>query len=761
MVQLFPIFPLSRAVIKCFPSTSSCASIAALEIIRLCPFTVATVVWGEHPTGHRLTICVKGTFVLTHRADATIAPNQDSVHGDISWDHNPQASLFAPSDFVPYKPKLDVIFSGRAFATGGTPVDSLTPRLQVGHLRKSLRVSGPRVWMDGNAGLGPSVPERFTTAPLRYELAAMTGENQTGIQQLGSSGWPLPRIEVLDEPPGKLFTPGFGPLPIRWRAERHALSDAGYNFVRRMRSPHAIAPENFPFSTFNCAPLEQQLDEIEAAPTIVLEHLGRKHARLESRLPTIRPRVFVKPHGSSSTDEVDMRLDTIFIDGVRLVAVLSWRGSIPVADVETIGLSKIVIAAESPEMMVSPEDIESPPFNYEDMPSKPLLPRPFEGEAPDDEGYTLLPAKPARQGSSEQPPSPPKAPLAHDGSSAVAPSGARRVEARTSTTNENIERTSFGHFGDAPLTIPDASPFAAEQGIWEPQPDWRASADAVAGPKTPRTGTVPGATNDAAPATARTGAGANAVEEAPATRRPGGPDTVAPGTPRAGTLPPPDTLPAHVIVAVRSDRRSVEISPSTDRAHSRDFHADSGSISVTASSGKPTSMKVEAVRSSGRSTSSMPMMAMPLADVPIDVCATVAARIDRRPAEHAEIIQGMGLSASMYHGAERAWVAAIRAETEQGRSDLRAIYDRCYVAQLEAERGSFEVIDYVRLMIGVEHGDLDAVLAEFDVPQAALVRIERVWRERMNTEPAIAMHIRQAMPGARRAFTQAPLVSAD
>ncbi len=757
---------MSHAIVKSFRLAPSCASIAALEIIRLCPFTVATVLWGEHPKGHRLTICVKGTFVLSHRADATIAPNQDAVHGDISWDHNPQASLFAASDFVPFKPKLDVIFSGRIFTPGGTPLDSLTPRLQVGHLRKSLRVLGPRVWMDGDAGLAPSAPERFIAAPLRYELAAMTGENQTGIQQIGSVGWPLPRIESVDEPAGKVYTPGFGPLPIRWRAERHALTEAGYAFVRRTRSQHAIAPENFPFSAFNSAPEEQQLDEIEAAPTIVLEHLGRKHARLESRLPTIRPRVFVKPHGSSSTDEVDMRLDTIFIDGVRMVAVLSWRGSIPVTDVETVGLSKIVIAAESPEMMVSPEDIESPPFNYEDMPSTAVLPRPFEGEAPDDEGYTLLPAKPARQGVSEQPASPQRA-----SQPTTSQSGERRIEARASNAivgkvmqapNEIVERVSFGHFSDAPLTIPDASPFAADQGIWEPQADWRTPVDDAAGPKTPRTGTVPGATSDAAPTTARTGAGVGGVEEAPATRRPGGPDTVAPGTPRAGTLPPPNTLPTHVIVAVRSDRRPMEVSASTDRAHSRDYNADNGSISVTAvSSAKPTSMKVEAVRSSGRSTSSIPMMAMPLADIPIEVCATVAARIERRPNEHTEILQGMGLSISMYHAADRTWIAAMRAETEQGRSDLRAIYDRCYVAQLEMERGSFEVIDYVRLMIGVEHGDLDQVLVEFDVPQTALVRIERVWRERMTTEPSIAIHVRQAMPGARRAFMQLQGVPGD
>lgn len=690
-----------------------------------------------------------------------IAQHQDSVHGDISWDHNPQASLFAPSDYVPYKPKIDVIFSGRTFAPSGTPIDTLTPRLQVGPLRKSLRISGPRVWMDGNAGLAPSVPERFTTAPLRYELAAMSGENLSGIQQVGSAGWPLPRIEVADPPSGQLYTPGFGPLPLRWRADRHALSEDAMTFVRRMRSQHAVAPENFPFSLFNSAPVEQQLDEIEAAPTIVLEQLARKNARLESRLPAIRPRAFVKTIDSTSNDEVDMRLDTIFIDGVRLVAVLSWRGSIPIADADMSTISRIVIAAESPEMMVSPEDIESPPFNYEDLAVKPVLPKPFEGEAPDDEGYTLLPTKPARQGGTEQPPSP----------GAPGPvSGERRIEARAARVvvgdalprqNEIIERVPFGHMTEAPLTIPDASPFAAEQ-AWEPQPDWRATPPVDAGPATPRTGVAPGTNQDAPPATARTGSAA--VEPAPATQRPGGPDTVAPGTPRVGSIPPPDTLPTHVIVAVRAERKPLEVIASGERMSTPDPDATaSGDAPSVVGSAKPTSMKVEAVKPLGdsrRSTAQMPAMALPLAEVPIDVCAMVAARIDRRPAGRAEFLQEMGLSLTMYNAAERAWMTAIRAETEQGRSELRALYDRSYVMQLEMERGTFEVIDYVRLMVGVEHGDLDEVLAEFDVPQAALVRIERVWRERMNAEPALSMRVRQAMPGARRAFSQSQRIPA-
>lgn len=646
----------------------------------------------------------------------------------------------------------------------------LTARLQVGHLRKALRVCGPRVWMEGNSGIGPSLPERFTTAPLRYELAVMTGENRSGIQQMGSAGSPLPRIEAVDGPSGQRLTPGFGPLPIRWRAERHGLTDAGHMFVRGLQSQHAVVPADFPFSVFNSAPIEQQLDEIEPAPTIVLEHLCRKTPRLESRLPMIRPRAFLKQRGSSSTDEIDMRLDTILIDGVRTVAILSWRGSVPITDVDAVKLGKIVIAAESPEMMVSPEDIESPPFNYEDLNLKPVLPRPFEGEAPDDEGYTLLPTKPARQGSTDLPPSPQCPPHLRNSSIPIPPSGERPIEVRASAVvvggvlprpTEIVGHPSLGHLPKEALGLPNATQFSAAPGAWEPHADWRASVDAASAPKTPRTGTpihADASTDDAPPPTARTGAAA--VEEAPPTQRPGGPDTEAPGTPKAGTLPPPATLPTHVIVAVRSERKSLEVTPVTEHGQSSSQRGTTASdvISVSAvSSTKPSSMKVEAVRPSSdarRSSMGLSMMPLPVADVHIDVCAAVAARIDRRPANRAAIVEEMGLSLSMFTSAERTWATAIRAETEQGRSELRAMYDRSYVGQLEIERGPLEVIDYVRLMMGVEHGDLNEVLAEFDVPQESLVRIERVWRERMNAESALGARVRHAMASARRAFSQ-------
>ncbi|MDI3284455.1 DUF2169 domain-containing protein [Polyangium sp. 15x6] len=785
-----------------------------MEIVRLCPFSVATVVWEEHPGGYRLTIGVKATFTLVHGETALLAPKQDTAHGDISWDHNPQAALFAPSDFVPYKPKVDVAFSGRAFAPGGVPTEMLVPRLRVGHFEKSLRVCGPRVWMPGHTGsLRPSAPERFSAIPLRYELAAMQGENMSGIPSgAGSAGWPLPRIETSETCPPNA-TPGFGPLPIRWRAEHRGAPDDAVMFARRIRTEHAMAPESLPFSLFNCAPIEQQIDELEPAPVIVLEHLTRKASRFESKLPNIRPRVFYAHQGSLRPFEVDVRLDTIWIDGVRLVAVVSWRGSTPVHEPDEHALGRIIVASESPEMTVSLEDVESPPVPPEDSSPRPILPRPFEGEIAEDEGYTLLPSAPV-QHTPEEPASLPVEPLAlasggglparpRDSSVPIPPSGERLIEDRASSRfvvdaafpgpAELVERATRGEVGDERPAHVETS--------WETDV-WPGDAAAMRLPPPPTPTSVSQGEHtpdeeeedpaDRAPATARTGTTSPPPAESFGViteRDTLAPPTLVPSTRKTGTLAPPPTLPGG---AAAASGRLLDAPPTTQRAPALLTWTDSKGPSVAtpvsaapvspaenaaffaasavASSGpalpsapvtpspKPSVVAVETPRPSGdRRRPSTASMAAPLlmaAELPLEQCATVAARIDRRPEDRARILSEMGLSEQRWVSTERTWIGAIRAETEQGRSELRLAYDRAYVQQLEIERGALEIADYARLMFSVEHSDADVVLAELGLARICLVRIERVWQERMEADPAFRARVREALASARRAYAR-------
>jgi len=716
-------------------------------------------VWGERTGGYRLSIGVKATFALAHGEDARLAPKQDTAHGDISWDHNPQAALFAPSDYVPYKPRIDVAFSGRAFSPGGLPTDVLTPRLRVGHFEKSVRVLGPRVWLPSGGGLRASAPERFVAVPLRYEIAAMQGENLSGVQSVrGSAGWPLPRIEAIEDARHGLVTPGFGPLPIRWRAENRGASEDALVFARRLRSQHAEAPEELPFALFNCAPEEQQLDELEPAPVITLEHLTRRAPRFESRLPNIRPRAFYAHESGAKPFEVDLRLDTIWIDGMRLVAVVSWRGTTEVRAPHEHGLGRIVVASESPEMIVSLEDVESPPVPPEDSSPRPVLPRPFEGEIAEDEGYTLLPMAPVQHAppsvadSKEAEEPGVRAPVAtgggigaapRDSSPQIPPSGERRIEDR-------------------------ASRFVVES--------------ALPGPNelTARAPDDPAAEEEAAPATARTGTtnpppvGTRESEVVDGTEP--APATLVPSTRKTGTVPPPATLPTAVLSASSvHDRRMHELPPATQRAPalltwpepkgylevpdaSAALFSSSSPSGKVEPSGPPAIVAVSTPRPTGErrrpSTTGMSAPTLLAAELPLEVFACVVARIERCPEERARILADMDLTEERWTSTEQTWASAIRTDLEQGRSDLRLCFDRAYMQQIECERGAIDVTEYAQLMVAVEHGDGDAVLAEFGMPRTCLVRLERVFQERMAADPSFGARARAELASARRAFAK-------
>jgi hypothetical protein len=175
-------------------------------------------------------------------------------------------------------------------------------------------------------------------------------------------------------------------------------------------------------------------------------------------------------------------------------------------------------------------------------------------------------------------------------------------------------------------------------------------------------------------------------------------------------------------------------------------------VSSAASTARNTAVSMDGPRRN--SSTSMQAAKVSLAELPLELCAYLAARIDRSPDERGRILSEMGLSEQTYIAASQAWAGSIRAEIEQGGSELRAAYERAYVSQLEVERGDLTVAEYTRLMVHVEHGDGEAILAELGLPRDALVRIERVFQERMSADPSFGVSVRQEMATTRRALSR-------
>ena len=140
---------------------------------------------------------------------------------------------------------------------------------------------------------------------------------------------------------------------------------------------------------------------------------------------------------------------------------------------------------------------------------------------------------------------------------------------------------------------------------------------------------------------------------------------------------------------------------------------------------------------------------LPLDEYPLERCARIRASLGRRPEGEPEILEAEQLAPDLWKKLEAHWKAAISAESRRGKSAQGRAYDQAYVAQLESERGPIGPAEYARLTVAVERGTEDGVLADMQIPSAGLIRVQRVWLQRILTDPRAAQDARAAVRAAR------------
>jgi hypothetical protein len=331
-----------------------------VEIESLCPFQAAAVLWEPRAGEHRLTVCAKITLALAHGRTATLAPQQIPPHEDLFWDRNADASLYAPSDYAPQKPRADILLVGHAHAPGGVPVPSLLARLRVGSFVKTLHIEGDRVWNASPEGGRASPSRPFTAMPLRFERAPAGPDNPIGVDpspQAMRPGWSLPNIYAVGEAAPGTIAPGFGPTAPAWRVRRFRHGRDIARWAARIRRESGPAPPSLDLAFFNAAPVDQQVDEIPTGAEVVLENLCPSAPVVATRLPPLAPRAFHVSKKTGLSYEVPLRCDTLWIDGDNALAVLCFRGVAEIQDPRSIG--RIVVATE-PEDRPEPISISIP-----------------------------------------------------------------------------------------------------------------------------------------------------------------------------------------------------------------------------------------------------------------------------------------------------------------------------------------------------------------------------------------------------------------
>ncbi|MEO7650657.1 MAG: DUF2169 domain-containing protein [Bryobacteraceae bacterium] len=88
-------------------------------------------------------------------------------HGDAEW-----STVQHEYELAPYKPAVDVVVIGKAYAPGGAPAERMTVSVQVGDREKSIAVFGDRE-CQYRENMSPAVsdPKPFTEMEIRYGRA--------------------------------------------------------------------------------------------------------------------------------------------------------------------------------------------------------------------------------------------------------------------------------------------------------------------------------------------------------------------------------------------------------------------------------------------------------------------------------------------------------------------------------------------------------------------------------------------------------------
>lgn len=284
-----------------------------------------------HPHPLSATFLVKGTFDLHHGGPATLSPKQENLNGDVPGENG---DLDYASDFAWFKPKTDVLLSGTCHSRGGKPTPVSRVTFQVGNWSKQLVVVGNRVRQKKMLIFTTaSDPEPFEKMKLSYGLS-YGGEkyplNPVGRGHRGGSG-PLPNLvepdQVMIAAESRPRPAGFGPISPAWAQRTHRPGTYGKRWEKE-RWPGF--PADYDWTMQNAAPRDQQLPaRLRGDEKLVFENLHPEHPVYETRLPGIRARWFIR-ETDSRFREVELDLDTLWVDMDAEKLILLWRGVVDI-----------------------------------------------------------------------------------------------------------------------------------------------------------------------------------------------------------------------------------------------------------------------------------------------------------------------------------------------------------------------------------------------------------------------------------------------
>jgi hypothetical protein len=682
-----------------------------MDLISQCALRAERLVWRPGHGGFTFTVVCKATFELRPELSPLAGVQEAVTIADVYAGE--AGALALASDLVPFKKRPEVLVLGHAYAPEGRQLRSLTVRVAVGEVDKALQVFGDHYFTMDDVLVEP---ERFARMPLAWERAAGGPDtsNPAGIPT-GAAAVPdafgrvrapnlMPAGLVLTSRRAVVPPVGFGPMAPHWplRAvflHRHA---AVWDPARWHERP---LPSDIDVAYFNAAPRDQQRTLPFGDETIYLEHLHPRFPRLSTRLAPIAP-VATADQGSGP-QPLQLRCDTLIIDTARGLAMLVWRGHVPLDHPDRPG-RVIITAPAAPQAWSTnwPEEASDESATLAPglvMLSSAVLP--FSGAGVPDASagpaafMTNGPAGQARAG----------VPLAIDQSD---------DDAGMTLAPGLVRESPVLPFGgsqeqDASDTMPHLE--LAPPGVSLP---FVSSGAHTALPReAPPVGAAPSPIEP--PWASRWDPPALAV--APEPFKPSEPSEL-PGSPDPAAAPP------VLLAAITTAAEEAEEARSTRRPP-----APGGTVAGEAAAAPEAEPEID------------------FSAYPAERCGAIAARVACDEAEASRTLGAEDLDAARWKRVHERRLDEIRAEAARGRKKLLVEYDAAYVRALEAHRGPIALEEYARIAEAAERGAIAEALEAARLPAGAWPHIHRVWIGRTAKDMRLGKQVRAAIEQVRSA----------
>ncbi len=385
-----------------------------MEFINDTRFQYAVMPGRIYYPDYTLTLIIKGTFAMLPGNQAVVSGEQLYPGGDELFPDDGEETGSVPydSDFAYFKPRADLLLAGKCHTPGGKPLQSCRVTFRVGSKEKSLLVFGNRKWVGVTRQM--TIPAPFTEMDIRYENSyggAGYGPNPVGkgyreiTTEDGKKLWQLPNIEnphkEIRSVPSQPEPAGFGPLGRMWTG-RFAKTGTYTGDWVKTRWPWF--PRDFDWGYFNAAPADMQVDGyLRGDENLYFENLHPQHPQYKSRLPGIRVRCFLnelidEQKQNFNFREVDMNLDTLWVDMEAEKLVLVWRGVASVKSDEYEEIKNLYIVSENVVDEKKPKEFYHGEFQKklaieDELPGEVEPEREAEPEPVDDEEETDIDAE--------------------------------------------------------------------------------------------------------------------------------------------------------------------------------------------------------------------------------------------------------------------------------------------------------------------------------------------------------------------------------